>query len=186
MALVPCALDSVRVHDLTRQHVVVLRPSGSTRVLPIWIGPDTARAISVSLSGASSERPLTHDFMATALAKLGVRVIRVVVRELGPGADDLGLYDLFAIAPLPDGSLAVGAAGAILRQSAAGWQPYARGIEEDLFAVVGFSGTSAWTVGSGGVGAPGTNVRTRPNSRRRSSTLSSGKYSAKGRSRSLS
>jgi len=78
------------------------------------------------------------------------RVLTIDDRAKAIRADDLGIVDLFGISLLPDGSLVVGAGGAVLRQTANGWQPYARGLEEDLFGVVGFSATSAWTVGSNG------------------------------------
>ncbi len=64
--------------------------------------------------------------------------------------DTTGLEDLSAVAILPDGSIAVGQRGTVLRQVAAGWGPYARGLEEDLFGVAAFSASSAWAVGAGG------------------------------------
>ena len=79
------------------------------------------------------------------------RVLTIDDRTKSIRADDLGIVDLFGVSLLPDGVLVVGSEGAVLRQTSSGWQPYARGLEEDLFAVVAFSGTSAWTVGSNGV-----------------------------------
>lgn len=66
-------------------------------------------------------------------------------------ADDLGLFDAYAISILPDGALVVGSEGSVQRETSAGWQPYAKGIEEDLFGVVGFASGAAWAVGSQGV-----------------------------------
>ena len=66
-------------------------------------------------------------------------------------ADDIGLFDVYAISLLPDGALVVGSGGSVQRQSAAGWDRYADGITDDLYGVVGFAGSSAWTVGSAGV-----------------------------------
>lgn len=64
--------------------------------------------------------------------------------------DTTGLEDLNAVAILADGAIAVGQRGTVLRQVAAGWGPYARGLEEDLFGVAAFSASSAWAVGTGG------------------------------------
>jgi len=64
--------------------------------------------------------------------------------------DTTGLEDLNAIALLPDGAIAVGQRGTVLRQVAAGWGPYASGLEEDLFGVTAFSASSAWAVGVAG------------------------------------
>lgn len=66
-------------------------------------------------------------------------------------ADDLGLFNPYAVSLVPDGALVVGSDGTVQRQTAAGWVPYAKGIVEDLYGVVGFPGGSAWTVGAGGV-----------------------------------
>jgi hypothetical protein len=66
-------------------------------------------------------------------------------------ADDLGLFNAYAVSILPDGVLVVGSDGTVQRQTAAGWDEYAKGIPEDLYGVVGFAGSSAWTVGAGGV-----------------------------------
>lgn len=64
--------------------------------------------------------------------------------------DTTGLEDLNAVALLPDGAIAVGQRGTVLRQVAAGWGPYARGLEENLFGVAAFSAASAWAVGAAG------------------------------------
>lgn len=66
-------------------------------------------------------------------------------------ADDIGLFNPYAVSLVPDGALVVGSDGNVQRQTAAGWIQYAKGIVEDLYGVVGFSGGSAWAVGAGGV-----------------------------------
>jgi bifunctional DNase/RNase len=86
--LVSCTVESVRVHVLTGQHVVLLQAKDSNRLLPIWIGPDQAHSIATRIAGIASERPLTHDLMMDILAKLGVEVTRIVVKELV--SDDSG------------------------------------------------------------------------------------------------
>ena len=78
------------------------------------------------------------------------RILTVDDRAKTIRADDVGFNDFYGVSLLPDGALAVGSRGTVQRQTSAGWQPYAQGLEDDLFAVVGFSGSSAWTVGSGG------------------------------------
>lgn len=80
--LVPCTVESVRVHVLTGQHVVLLQARDSNRLLPIWIGPDQAHSIATRIAGIASERPLTHDLMMDVLSKLGAEITRIVVRDL--------------------------------------------------------------------------------------------------------
>jgi hypothetical protein len=77
----------------------------------------------------------------------------VSIDDLGKtiAADDIGLFNAYGISLVPDGALVVGSEGSVQRQTAAGWDQYAKGIDEDLYGVVGFAGNSAWTVGAGGV-----------------------------------
>ena len=80
--LIEMTVESVRVHTLSTQHVVILKEMARDRYLPIWIGPWEANAIALKLQGVSPERPLTHDLFASALGELGVRVERVVIAAL--------------------------------------------------------------------------------------------------------
>ncbi|MGH2473361.1 MAG: hypothetical protein ACRDG6_13405 [Candidatus Limnocylindria bacterium] len=77
----------------------------------------------------------------------------VTIDDLGKTirADDIGLFDAYAVSLLPDGALVVGSEGSVQRQTSAGWDQYAKGIDEDLYGAVGFAGGSAWMVGAGGV-----------------------------------
>ncbi|MFI5043032.1 MAG: bifunctional nuclease family protein [Acidimicrobiales bacterium] len=78
----PMVVESVRIHMLTSQHVVILREAERDRYLPIWVGPNEADAIARRLQGVVPERPLTHDLFATALDELGVSLKQVIISEL--------------------------------------------------------------------------------------------------------
>lgn len=80
--LVPCTVESVRVHVLTGQHVVLLQAKDGNRLLPIWIGPDQAHSIATRIAGIASERPLTHDLFMDTVTKLGAEITRIVVKDL--------------------------------------------------------------------------------------------------------
>ena len=75
-------VESVRVHMLSSQHVVILREADTERYLPIWIGSWEAQSIAMRLQGVEAERPLTHDLLATMLTELGVSVRHIVVSDL--------------------------------------------------------------------------------------------------------
>lgn len=75
-------VESVRVHMLSSQHVVILREADRERYLPIWIGIWEAQSIAMKLQGIEAERPLTHDLLATILDELDVSVHRIVVSDL--------------------------------------------------------------------------------------------------------
>jgi len=81
-SLAEVVVESVRVHMLSSQHVVLLKETDRERYLPIWIGPWEANAIAASLQGVTSERPMTHDLFATTLGALGVELRRVIVSSL--------------------------------------------------------------------------------------------------------
>ena len=80
--LVLCTVESVRVHVLTGEHVVLLQPNDSERLVPIWIGADQAHSIATRIAGIPSDRPLTHDLMMSMLKATGVEITRVVVKDL--------------------------------------------------------------------------------------------------------
>jgi len=89
---VPCVVESVRVHVLTGQHVVLLQARDSDRLLPIWIGADQAHSIAVRIAGIKSDRPLTHDLLMDMLEKLGVEITRVVVKDLVDDGAGSGVF----------------------------------------------------------------------------------------------
>jgi len=80
--LIEMAVESVRVHMLSTQHVVILKDLERRRYLPIWIGPWEANAIATKLQGLSPERPLTHDLFTGVLAELGATIREVVIADL--------------------------------------------------------------------------------------------------------
>ena len=88
--LVLCTVESVRVHVLTGQHVVLLQPTGSERLVPIWIGAEQAHSIATCVAGIPSDRPLTHDLMMSMLRAAEVEITRVVVKDLVTDASGQG------------------------------------------------------------------------------------------------
>lgn len=72
---------AIRLHVPSNQHVVLLREKEGERVLPIWIGPSEANGIAMRLGGLDAVRPMTHDFMWTAMSVFGVEIERVVINR---------------------------------------------------------------------------------------------------------
>lgn len=76
-------LLGVRLELPANTPVVLLREQdGDRRVLPIYIGPEEAKAIALALEGVTTPRPMSHDLMRDLLGALGATVGRVVVTEL--------------------------------------------------------------------------------------------------------
>ena len=92
MQLIEMVVESVRVHVLSSQHVVILKEAERDRYLPIWIGPSEANAIAMRLQGVTSERPLTHDLLVTILGAVHGSVSRVVVTHVDEGTFHARLY----------------------------------------------------------------------------------------------
>jgi len=90
--LVEMVVESVRVHMLSSQHVVILKESERDRYLPIWIGSSEANAIAMKLQGLSAERPLTHDLLVNLVSSLGATLSRVVVTHVVEGTFHARLY----------------------------------------------------------------------------------------------
>lgn len=80
--MIEMELTGVRVELPTNQPIVLLRERGGERYLPIWIGAAEAAAIALSLQGAVTPRPMTHDLMKTMLDELAVSVQRITVTDL--------------------------------------------------------------------------------------------------------
>jgi bifunctional DNase/RNase len=90
--LIEMVVESVRVHMLSSQHVVILKESDRERYLPIWIGPSEANAIAMRLQGLNAERPLTHDLLVSIVAALNSSISRVVVTHVTDGTFHARLY----------------------------------------------------------------------------------------------
>ena len=90
--LVEMVVESVRVHMLSSQHVVILKEADRDRYLPVWIGPAEANAIAMRLQGLSAERPLTHDLFVAAVGALNARVSRMVVTHVVDGTFHARLF----------------------------------------------------------------------------------------------
>src|SRR3989337_316384 len=90
--LIEMVVESVRVHVLSSQHVVILKESERDRYLPIWIGASEANAIAMRLQGLSADRPLTHDLLVNVLGSLSSTLSRVVVTQVMEGTFHARLY----------------------------------------------------------------------------------------------
>lgn len=80
--MIEVTIDSVRVSLMSQHRIVVLKETGSTRFLPIWIGPFEADAITIELQGVEVARPLTHDLLKSLIEQLGAEVVQVTINDL--------------------------------------------------------------------------------------------------------
>ncbi|TVR55521.1 MAG: hypothetical protein EA426_15065 [Spirochaetaceae bacterium] len=66
-------------------NAVLVKPLGSERAVPIFIGPLEAQSILIGLGNVPMPRPLTHDLFISIMEKLSVTVDRVEITELKDG-----------------------------------------------------------------------------------------------------
>lgn len=77
--MVEVVIDSIRVHLMAPNRVVVLKQVNTDRFLTIWVGPYEAEAITVALQEVEMVRPLTHDLIKNIFGAFNARLVRVEV-----------------------------------------------------------------------------------------------------------
>ncbi len=80
--MIEVMIDSIRVHLMAPQRVVVLKQVNKERYLTIWVGPYEAEAITVALQEVEMVRPLTHDLLKNVFKAFNARIIRVEIVKL--------------------------------------------------------------------------------------------------------
>jgi bifunctional DNase/RNase len=80
--MIEVQIDSVRVHLMTPQRLVVLKQIESERYLPIWVGPYEAEAITVALQEVEMSRPLTHDLLKNVFGAFNAQITRIEIVQL--------------------------------------------------------------------------------------------------------
>ncbi|MFP4373887.1 MAG: bifunctional nuclease domain-containing protein [Spirochaetaceae bacterium] len=66
-------------------NAVLVKPLGSERAVPIFIGQLEAQSILIGLGNVPMPRPLTHDLFISVMEKISVTVERVEVTDLKDG-----------------------------------------------------------------------------------------------------
>jgi bifunctional DNase/RNase len=80
--MIEVQIDSVRVHLMTPQRLVVLKQLDSERYLPIWVGPYEAEAITIALQEVEMVRPLTHDLLKSVFGAFNAQILRIEIVKL--------------------------------------------------------------------------------------------------------
>jgi uncharacterized protein len=80
--MVEVIIDSIRVHLMAPQRVLVLKQTNAARYLTIWVGPYEAEAITIALQEVEVARPLTHDLLKSIFTAFNARIIRIEIVKL--------------------------------------------------------------------------------------------------------
>lgn len=93
--MIEVMIDSIRVHLMAPQRVVVLKDVNAERYLTIWVGPYEAEAITVALQEVEMIRPLTHDLLKNIFGVFNASIVRVEIVKL---QEDIFYGNIVAVA----------------------------------------------------------------------------------------
>ena len=86
-------IAGIAIDRASNTPVVLLRDvEEKKKVLPIWIGPVEAEAISQGLKNEKFSRPLTHDLLLNVLKGLKVNIAKVVVSSFKSDTTTLAIF----------------------------------------------------------------------------------------------
>ncbi len=75
-------LAQIVICETRDSQIIVLRERVGPRTLPIVIGMSEALAIDRRLKGRPTQRPLTHDLLASVIEKLSAELEKIVISDL--------------------------------------------------------------------------------------------------------
>lgn len=75
-------LVRIIISESKDEQVIYLREVDGERMFPIMIGPYEAGSIDRRVKGISTQRPLTHDLLASAIDLLGGEIQDIYISEL--------------------------------------------------------------------------------------------------------
>lgn len=80
--MIEMQLSRIVIRETSDQQCVYLREKGGSRQFPIVIGIFEAMAIDRKVRDRGTQRPMTHDLLASIVRSLGGSLERVVVSDL--------------------------------------------------------------------------------------------------------
>jgi bifunctional DNase/RNase len=75
-------LTRIIISETNEQQIIYLREVDGDRTFPIMIGMFEATSIDRRVKGISTQRPLTHDLLASAIELLGGELQDIYINEL--------------------------------------------------------------------------------------------------------
>ncbi|MDP9172929.1 MAG: bifunctional nuclease family protein [Planctomycetota bacterium] len=75
-------LHKIIISEMQDSQVIFLREVDGERNFPIVIGSNEAVAIDRRLKGTPTQRPMTHDLMASVIEQMGGKIVRIEINDL--------------------------------------------------------------------------------------------------------
>lgn len=83
--MIDLVVAGLSLDPVNKSPILVLCTKDNKHVLPIWIGPSEAVAISLALQDITVPRPLTHDLLLTAITSLGFTLKAIHISSVDDG-----------------------------------------------------------------------------------------------------
>ncbi len=75
-------LSKIIISEMAESQIIYLKEVDGERTFPIVIGSNEALAIDRRLKGIPTQRPLTHDLLASVIEQMGGSVERIEINDL--------------------------------------------------------------------------------------------------------
>jgi uncharacterized protein len=75
-------LHKIIISEMQDSQVIFLREVDGERNFPIVIGSNEAVAIDRRLKGTPTQRPMTHDLLASVIEQMGGKIVRIEINDL--------------------------------------------------------------------------------------------------------
>jgi bifunctional DNase/RNase len=75
-------LHKIIISEMQDLQIIYLKEVDGERTFPIMIGSAEAYAIDRRLKGTPTQRPLTHDLLASVIEKMGGQIERIEINDL--------------------------------------------------------------------------------------------------------
>ncbi|AFV89473.1 hypothetical protein PACID_16640 [Acidipropionibacterium acidipropionici ATCC 4875] len=83
--MVDLEVVGIRLDQISQSPILLMKESGGSRHLALWIGAAEAASIAQARDGLTPPRPLTHDLLASVLVELGHPRPELVITEVVDG-----------------------------------------------------------------------------------------------------
>ncbi|MCD6595813.1 bifunctional nuclease family protein [bacterium] len=77
--MIKVEFDCLAVDLKTGDHVMLIKRTDNSKIIPIWIGSYEAFSIALALTGVKPPRPLTHDLTLDIIEAMGGKVTSIVI-----------------------------------------------------------------------------------------------------------
>jgi len=77
--MIKVEFDCLAVDLKTGDHVMLIKRTDNSKIIPIWIGSYEAFSIALVLTGVKPPRPLTHDLTLDIIEAMGGKVTSIVI-----------------------------------------------------------------------------------------------------------